>query len=153
VGRILSEVDRAYLAGLFDADGAIMASIEKHQGKKYGYRVRVILKLTQKHPTLLRQLKKLTGVGYLTQNRTTYDWVIKNQRSAFKLLDLIQEFSLGKRKQIRLALKILATPVNSGKDLLQVAQLADTLASFNVRSKNRRKNFASKIQESIPRND
>lgn len=48
VGKGCSEVDRAYIAGLFDCDGAIMASIESHKEKKYGFRVRVILKLTQK---------------------------------------------------------------------------------------------------------
>ena len=48
MGRILSEADRAYLAGLIDADGAIMASIEKHREKKFGFRVRVTLKITQK---------------------------------------------------------------------------------------------------------
>jgi len=30
VGKPVSEVDRAYLAGLLDGDGAIMAVIERH---------------------------------------------------------------------------------------------------------------------------
>jgi hypothetical protein len=48
VGKKFAEVDRAYLAGMIDADGAIMASIESHAEKKYGYRVRMVFKLTQK---------------------------------------------------------------------------------------------------------
>ena len=34
VGKRLSEVERAYIAGFLDADGAIMASIERHPEKK-----------------------------------------------------------------------------------------------------------------------
>jgi len=38
VRKIFSETDRAYLAGLIDGDGAIMACIEKHD--EYEWRVR-----------------------------------------------------------------------------------------------------------------
>jgi len=50
-----------------------------------------------------------------------------------------------KKNQSCLALKILNTEIKSKKDLIYKAQLADTLASFNVRSRNRRLNYASKI--------
>ena len=43
VGKGCSEVDRAYLAGFLDADGAIMAIIEKHQEKKFDFRIRIIM--------------------------------------------------------------------------------------------------------------
>ena len=35
VGKEYSEAKRAYLAGFLDADGAIMATIERHQEKKF----------------------------------------------------------------------------------------------------------------------
>jgi len=46
---ILTDVERAYLAGFFDADGAIMASIERHAEKRYGFRVRLLIKIAQKN--------------------------------------------------------------------------------------------------------
>ncbi len=153
VGKGCSEADRAYIAGLFDCDGAIMASIESHKEKKFGFRVRVILKLTQKNPHLLQWIYSLLNVGYIAQNRTTYDWVVKDQRYCRELLELIQVYSRGKQKQVTLALTILKTSVTSKSDLIHVAQLADTLSGYNVRSNGRRKNYASKFQEHTSSND
>ncbi len=153
MGRTLSEVERAYIAGLLDADGAIMASIERHPEKKYGFRVRVALKLTQSKPELLNWVKRKISFGHIRKNRTTYDWVVNDQKHILIILSQVIGFLRVKRKQGKLAIRILSSPCNSLEDLIRNAQLADTLASFNVRSKNRRLNFASKIQESVPRND
>ena len=153
VGKGCSEVDRAYIAGLFDCDGAIMASIESHKEKKYGFRVRVILKLTQKNPLLLQWIHSLCGVGYIASNRTTFDWVVKNQLNCKELLELFGMYSKGKQNQVQLALEILSTPITSKSDLIKVARLTDTLSGFNVRSSGRRLNYASKIQEHASSND
>lgn len=153
VGKGCSEADRAYLTGLFDSDGAIMASIEKHKEKKYDFRVRVILKLTQKNPDLLQWAYDQFCVGYIAKNRTTFDWVIKSQHDCEYVLGLIGKYSRGKSKQIKFALEILQIKITSKSDLIKVAQLADTLSSYNVRSFGRRKNYASKIQEYTSSND
>ena len=58
MGKMNSEVDQAYLAGLIDGDGAIMATIEKHSEKKFGFRVRVEVKITQKESNVLSLLVK-----------------------------------------------------------------------------------------------
>jgi len=153
VGKKYSEAERAYVAGLFDCDGAIMASIESHKEKKFGFRVRVILKMTQKNPNILQWLHSLFKVGYIAQNRTTFDWVVKDQQYCKELLELFGTYIKGKQKQVELALEILKTPIVSQSDLLKVARLADTLSSYNVRSLGRRKNYASKIQEYFSSND
>ena len=153
VGKGYSEADRAYIAGLFDCDGAIMASIEPHKEKKYRFRVRVILKFTQKHQDLPQWLQSYYGVGSIRQNRTTYDWVVRDQHHCKELLELMQAFSRGKAKQVTLALQILSTQVTSISDLQHIARLADTLSGYNVRSFGRRKNYASKIDEYLSSND
>src|SRR4030066_1535319 len=117
VGKGCSEADRAYIAGLFDCDGAIMASIETHKEKKYGFRVRVILKLTQKNSLILRWIYSLLKIGYITKNRRTLDWVVKDQNYCRELLDLIGKYSRGKQNQIQIALQILRFPIKSQKDL------------------------------------
>ena len=48
MGQDISEVILSYTAGFLDADGAIMATIERHKEKLYGFRVRVIVKITQR---------------------------------------------------------------------------------------------------------
>ena len=153
VGKGCSEVDRAYIAGLFDCDGAIMATIESHKEKKFKFRIRVILKLTQKNPQLLQWISNLLGIGHIYKNRTTSDWIVKDQQQCKELLEMIQFYSRGKQSQIKLALEIFKISINSESDLIKIARLADTLSSFNVRSFGRRKNYASKIQEHTSSND
>ena len=153
VGKGCSEADRAYIAGLIDCDGAIMASIESHKEKKFRFRVRVILQLTQKNKNLLQWVHTLLGVGYIRQNRTTFDWIAKDQHYCRELLEMIQAYSRGKQKQVKLALEILQASITSKSNLIKVAQLADTLSGFNVRSFGRRKNYGSKIQEHLSSND
>ena len=153
VGKRYSKADRAYIAGLFDCDGAIMASIEPHKEKKYRFRVRVILKFTQKHPNLPQWLQSFSDVGIIRRNRTTYDWVVRDQGHCKELLELMQAFSRGKAKQIQFALQILNTSITSRSDLQKVAYLADALSTLNVRSLGRRKNYASKIEEYFSSND
>ena len=153
VGKGCSEVEKAYIAGLLDCDGAIMASIESHNEKKFGFRVRVCVKHTQKKPELLQWIYSLLKVGHIRQNRTTFDWVVKDQNICKELLEVFGKYSRGKQNQVQIAREILNTQINSRDELLKVAQLADTLSSFNVRSSGRRKNYASKIKEHSSSND
>jgi hypothetical protein len=150
---MLSEVIRAYIAGLIDADGAIMALIERHQEKKFGFRVRIEVKLTQKNPDILRWMQSTLMIGGIKRNRTTFDWLTRDQKQISFLLRLLHPFLRIKKKQAEMALEIIDAPINSQQDLLKNARLADTLSLGNPRSKNRRKNFAAKIQENISPND
>ena len=153
MGRIISEVNKAYIAGLIDADGAIMATIEKHNEKKFRFRVRVIIKITQSNPKILHWIQKVFLVGKIVKNRTTYDWLVKDQKDVSEAIKILIKYLKVKNKQAKIALKILNLKIISKNSLINIAKLADTLASFNVRSKNRRKNFAIKIEEVIPPND
>ena len=78
MGKVLSEVQRAYIAGLIDADGAIMALIEHHTEKKFKFRVRIEVKLSQKEPFILNWLKDELGIGNVKRNRTTSDWLTRD---------------------------------------------------------------------------
>lgn len=145
VGRMISVANLAYIAGLFDGDGAIMALIEKHSEKKFGFRVRVILKVTQKNPEVLYWIQKTTKLGNVVSNRTTNEWILRNQMEILEFLKQMTRFVRIKKKQIKIAIEILQKTVKNQKDLINIAILADSLASFNVRSKSRRKNFMMSI--------
>ena len=153
VGKKCSEVDRAYLAGLFDGDGAIMAIIEPHKEKRFKFRVRIELKVTQKFEKDLVCVTELLGCGSIRKNRTTCDWITRDQKEIRRVLEYIRPYSKSKQRQIQYALQILSIPIQSHKNLLRAAKLADTLSKFNVRSANRRRNYASMIQEHFSRND
>jgi len=148
VGKSLSEVERAYLAGLLDGDGAIMALIEKHSGKRFRFRVRLEINATQSHREDVAWLPVQTGVGYIRRNLRTYQWIVRDQQAVRWLLDVIAPYTRSKKNQVALAIRILKQKVASKEDLLELARLADTLSKFNVRSKQRRKNSAAMIQES-----
>ena len=149
MGKPLSEVERAYLAGLVDGDGAIMAVIEKHSEKLFGFRVRIEIKITQFHRQDVGWLPAETGVGRIRKNRNTHEWIVRDQKAVAWLFEMIAPYVRCKANQVAIAQQIVSRPIGSLEDLVQVARLADTLSSFNVRSRLRRKNFAAMIQEGV----
>ncbi len=158
VGKIQVEAKRAYLAGFIDGDGCIMATIERHREKKFGFRVRVELKITQKESYLLENLCREFKMGCVSVNRintdrATHDWIIRDKNDLETILNFIEPYSRLKKKQIGIALSILAKRIITKHDLLKQARLADALSKFNVRSKNRRRNFATMVEAGISSND
>jgi len=153
VRKIFSEVNRAYLAGLIDGDGAIMAFIEKHQEKRFGYRVRVSIKISQNKDEVLRWCKRVCGFGCIKYSRTQYEWYSHDQEAIKSCLIGLLPFLRVKKKQAKIAIRILNTKVKTKQGLIKLALLADALSKFNVRSHGRRKNFATMIQENISPND
>ena len=150
VGRILSEVKKAYLAGLMDGDGAIMASIEPHKEKRFKFRIRVSLKITLSSKEDIQWIRNLTGVGYVRENKRTFEWIVRDRSETKWMLKMLRHYFHSKSKQAKIALQILDSNVDTAEALYRTACLADTLSSFNVRSKGRRKNFATMIPRVFP---
>jgi len=122
-----------------------MACIEKHSEKKFNFRIRIVVKITQSKKINLEWLKNSLKIGLIRQNRSVVDWIIRDQQCVESLLRLIIPYLRVKKKQAEIALKILKIDIKSRKNLIKVARLADSLSRLNVRSQNRRKNFASMI--------
>src|SRR3990167_5851445 len=140
--KILSEVNKAYMSGLLDGDGAIMACIEKHAEKKFGFRVRIYIKISQNNYKILNWCKLTTRMGNVRNVKNDeYEWRIRNQEDANFLLELLLPYLKIKKRQGYLAKKILNTKIKTIKGLLKIAKLADALSKLNVRSQGRRKNF------------
>jgi hypothetical protein len=153
VGKILSSIDCAYIAGFIDGDGAIMAWIERHKEKKFGFRVRVVVKITQARKKDVLWPFTTTKIGRIQKNRGTFEWIVKDQVDVKWILGIISPYLHGKKEQAKIAIRILNSEINTKRQLYKIACLADKLSSLNVRSRNRRKNFANAITESISRND
>lgn len=147
VGKNYSEVELAYAAGFIDADGAIMACIEKHSEKRFGFRIRIVVKVSQKDKKIISWFWKTFNIGTIRKNRSCHEWLVRDQKDCSRILSILNPYLKGKKFQAQQAIKILNTSVKVKKDLIHSAHLADALSRFNVRSKNRRKNFASMIQE------
>ena len=152
--KILSEVNKAYMSGLLDGDGAIMACIEKHAEKKFGFRVRIYIKISQNNEKILTWCKLVTEMGNVRNVKgEEYEWRVRNQTDTKLLLEWLTPYLKIKNKQGNLASKILNIEIKNVKQLLKAANLADTLSALNVRSQGRRKNFTTMIQENISPND
>ncbi len=152
--KIPSEVNKAYISGLLDGDGAIMACIEKHAEKKFGFRIRIYIKISQNNEKILNWCKLIIGMGRIRNVRgNEYEWQVRNQTEAKEVLELLIPYLKIKKKQAMLAKRILNAKIKSSKKLIAVAKLADTLSALNVRSQGRRKNFMTMIQERISPND
>ena len=152
--KIFFEVNKAYISGLLDGDGAIMACIEKHAEKKFGFRVRIYIKISQNNEKILNWCKLVTGVGNVRHiHAKEYEWLVRTQTEAKELLELLVPYLKIKKQQAILAKRILDAEIKSSKKLIAVATLADTLSALNVRSQGRRKNFTTMIQDSISPND
>src|SRR3989344_3526388 len=99
VGKVGVEVKRAYLAGLIDGDGCIMATIERHHEKKFGFRVRVEVKITQKESELLKSLAQEFKIGRVSRNNkpsvdyATHDWIIRDKKHVIQILEYIEPYT------------------------------------------------------------
>ncbi len=143
-----NNIKYSYIAGFLDGDGAVSAIIERHAEKKFGYRVRVTLDFYQHKSNIavLNYVRSVIGEGSLGKSiRDTHKLSIKNQTSLKRILPLLSQYSVIKKRQIELALKILYSEVNSKNDLIRNAKLADKLCALNVRSRSIRKNSSSII--------
>jgi hypothetical protein len=153
VGKTIPEVHKAYLAGFIDGDGAIMALLERHPTKRFGYRVRVWVKATQLRHSDVAWLRDELGFGQVRRSRECWEWLVKDQSDARWLLEAIRPYARIKAQQIEIAIEILKRRVDSIDELRAIAELADTLAALNVRSRGRRQNTAAMIQGFVSRND
>jgi hypothetical protein len=71
------EVHKAYLAGFIDGDGAIMALLERHPAKRFGFRVRIWVKATQLRQHDVAWLRDELGVGQVRPSRACWEWLVQ----------------------------------------------------------------------------
>jgi hypothetical protein len=100
VGKTIPEVQKAYLAGFIDGDGAIMALLERHPAKRLGFRVRVWVKATQLRQRDVAWLRDELGIGQVRASRACWEWLVKDQSQARWLLQAIHPFARVKAPQI-----------------------------------------------------
>ena len=103
----------AYLAGFLDGDGSVVATLERYHSKRFPYRVRIKVNVTQharhKDKLVLMQAA-LGGCGVIRINaRKNLAELVVQERSQVKtLLVRLVPFLLIKKEQAILALGVLA---------------------------------------------
>lgn len=156
VDKKYSDVFLAWLAGFFEGEGSILCYIDKTKGYKFKFRIRIIIKLSQKSNKVLEDINKDLQLGNIFLNKkwkdekkNCFDLVIANQDHVLLFINLIKPYCRFKNNQIEIA-KIILTKkklISSEKDLLELAKLADSLSILNIRSNNDGKKYTTLIKE------
>ena len=146
----VTAVEKAYVAGLLDGDGSVMAPMEPHRECRFRYRIRVVVKFSQHedHDQTLMELKALCGDGYVSQsNKRVREFAVKSSRGVERLLRDIEPYVRIKRTQVRQALALMEQlkHVQTLEQFRRVAELADQLSAGNLKSRSRRKHSSQSI--------
>jgi hypothetical protein len=99
---VLSETQKAFVAGFLEGDGSISAKISPTPWKRLGYRVRVIISFTQhtRNKEILRYLQKIVG-GSLKDyaSRSMSELVIFDRKRVEDVLKEILPYLIVKRNK------------------------------------------------------
>lgn len=155
VDKKYSNTFLAWLAGFFEGDGCIICYIDKAKGYKFTFRIRVIIKLSQKSSLALEKIREDLNLGNIFFNKrkvnsyNCYDLIIANQNNVLLFINLIKPYVRFKVNQLEIGIKILEQrkQITSPQDLLKLAKLADSLSVLNVRSYNDGNKYSTMIKE------
>jgi hypothetical protein len=142
-----SKIDLAYIAGFLDGDGSLMLQIKRRKDgtKKFRFMSTICFYQDTNHEEFLRWIKKILGIGYLTQRN---DGMSELRINGFKqvrditskLLPFIK-FKKSQAKAIYEATNIMSNKILSRltqKELLKVVDLMLLIQKANYKSSNKK---------------
>lgn len=117
----ISQTNAAYIAGFFDGEGCIctVGSSKCHLSISIG----------QKFPNILYHIYKIIKLGrvrkhnHYTRPHTTYNLTITNRKQVKNFINLILPYSLIKKKQLEIGIKLITLVKNSGIHLTKEEQI------------------------------
>lgn len=136
--------ERAYLAGLLDADGSIMLQLKRRKEMRFHFRFKTILVFYQDKHYLneMQKIHQLLQVGYLyTRNDRICEIRVEGYSAVKYVAKQLQKYITFKRKQLDLllqAIHILENSVKTIDEFLEVCELSDQIANHNYSSKLRK---------------
>jgi hypothetical protein len=101
-----------YLAGLFDGDGSVVATLERYNSKQFPYRVRLKLNFTQ-HARHIKTLERIQGAlgsaGAIRVNKrkNLAEFVVQDRHQVQTVLARLEPHLIIKKKQAQLALSAI----------------------------------------------
>lgn len=139
----LSVQQRAYIAGFLDGDGSIYVRAKPNKSYKFDYQIApsVILFQSEKSEDALRQLHRMINIGYIRRRKDGILELTINRIDEIKeFLEIVEPFSIFKKKQIILMKKIVSSKekIENEEDFKSLLELVDSYRELNY-SKKRRK--------------
>jgi hypothetical protein len=139
---LMSNEEKAYIAGFLDGDGSIIAQLVHRKDYRLGYQIRVSVVFYQKtiHQEFLLWLKKQLGYGYIRARRDGMtEYTIVGLKEAEQILTLLYPFLRLKKDLARSVLKIIKDHPEQRKmtkaQLIKLSAMVDKTAAFNYSKK------------------
>ena len=140
---MLSQNQKAYLAGFLDGDGSIYVRLKPNPTYKYGFQVApyIVLFQSQKEKENFKKICSLIRLGYLRVRKDgILEYIIGRNKELREFLKIVKPFVILKREQVALMIEILdkKEKVKNEKDFYKLSGLIDRFRNLNY-SKKRKK--------------
>ncbi len=140
---MLSQTQKAYLAGFLDGDGSIYVRLKPNPTYKYGFQVApyVVLFQSQKEKENFKKICSLIGLGYLRVRKDgILEYIIGKVNELREFLKIVKPFVILKKEQVALMIEILnkKEKVKDKKDFRKLADLIDRFRNLNYSKKRKR---------------
>jgi len=115
--ELLSDAERAYLAGIFDGEGCVVLYKDKMcEVSKRGYPIfRCYLFIANTSLELILHLYKMTGIGTPRDRKTSgkrrplFDWRVGGTQDILDLIEAMHPFSIVKKRQLEIVYEVVST--------------------------------------------
>ena len=132
---VMTEVERAYVAGFLDGDGSIILQIVRRSDYRLGFQIRASVVFYQKlcSSAVLEWLKSRIGVGSIRVRGVMADYTVVGFAAVRRILNLVGPYVVVKRANVEATLRIIvaAETMRNGSDLLAVAISVDRYSALN----------------------
>ena len=140
---MLSQNQKAYLAGFLDGDGSIYVRLKPNSTYRYGFQVSpyIVLFQSQKEKENFQKICSLIGLGYLRVRKDgILEYIIGKTEGLREFLKIIKPFVILKKRQVALMTEILdkKEKMRNKNDFRKFTDLIDRFRELNY-SKKRKK--------------
>jgi hypothetical protein len=144
MSKNFSSAQKAYLAGFLDGDGSIYVRLKPNPTYKYGFQVApyIVFFQSNKDKDNFQQICDLIGLGHLRERKDgILEYIISKQDSIKLLLKTVKPYSILKKRQIKLMIKILNRKerVKNKNDFKVLANMVDSFRELNYSKKRKRR--------------
>jgi len=140
MSKLISQTQKAYLAGFLDGDGSVYVQLKPNKSYKYGFQVAmyIVFYQSQKSQKSFEKICSLIGFGHMRVRKDgILEYIIGTQEGIEKLIKMVDQYVIMKNPQVQLLKKIvvLKNQINSQKDFRELAKLIDTFRELNYSKK------------------
>ncbi len=138
--KLISQTQKAYLAGFLDGDGSIYVQLKPNKTYKYGFQVAmyIVFYQSKKSQKRFEEICSLIGFGHMRARKDgVLEYIIGTQKGIEKLIKMVDQYVIMKKPQVQLLKKIivLKNQINSQKDFRELAKLIDVFRELNYSKK------------------